>query len=154
MEKMKNYESPFTFINSNVKKLNIENHLTGTKFDEPPERGFSMDYSLHSLPGTEEEYFGVVQLCFQIILSYRNEQLLKFDAEIFGLFKCGKKDLTKDNFQNMLEYNGVTALYGISRGIFTSISSVAFPDEVIRLPMLNIAQIVREKHEHDEKNKS
>ena len=145
MAESKSIESPFVFVCSNVEKLDVDNKLHTYSFDNEPKRLFDIDYDIDDIVQTETDLYGSVILHFNIFLTHDDDCVMRTHADIRGVFKTNP-DTDKDVFKQMLVLNGVTALYGISRGILTSISSVAFSNEIIRLPMININRLIELKH--------
>lgn len=145
MVETENLLSDFTFICSDVLKLNIENNLHTYKGDDSLSRNFAIDYDVEEISKIDNNLYGSVILHLNLYMHYKQNTYLKISTDIKGVFRSSD-DTGIASFKNMLELNGVTALYGISRGILASISSVAFPKEVIRLPLLNINRLIQQKH--------
>lgn len=136
--------SDFTFVCSDVIKLNIENNLSTYNGDNSLSRNFAIDYDITNVDKADDNLYGTVILHLNMFIHNEQETFMKIMADIKGVFKSSAETETQ-TFEKMLELNGVTALYGVSRGIITAISSIAFPSEVIRLPMLNINLLIQKK---------
>ncbi len=146
MVETKELLSDFTFVCSDVIKLNIDNNLSTYNGDAPLSRNFAIDYDISDITKVDDKLYGAVILHLNLFMHHEHNTFLRILADIKGVFKTSA-ETDIHIFEKMLELNGVTALYGVSRGIVTSISSVAFPTEVIRLPMLNINRLIQKKHD-------
>ncbi len=145
MNKNKDYESPFVFLRNDVRKLEITNDFI-IPSDKNIDRNFKIDYEILDVFEVENKRVGIIELVVEMCLKNEKEELINFKIAIDGQFYADKEHYNVEQFNNMLELNGLTALYGIARGQITSISSIAFANEVIRLPMLNIQKFVESKH--------
>lgn len=145
---LKTATSDFQIVENNVLDIRINNRLFlyRTK-KENLERSFDFDYNIAHISKSNNEWWGILEVMFNITTSTaeNSERALDFSININGLFKA-PDTMPERQFVTMLELNGLTALYGISRSTIASISSIALDEEKILLPMLNIRQIVELKH--------
>lgn len=152
MQSTKKFESPFSFLSSDVVELNIQNSMPYDSLNGDVDRNFKFDYKIISNYEKDGARYGGIALTFQAVVQKMNKNIMELRAVIHGHFTAGINFVNAEEFGQLLEYNGVTALYGISRGILTSISSIAFTTEVVRLPMLNIGKVIESKHKAENSN--
>lgn len=67
-----------------------------------------------------------------------------------GLFLGNPKRLSKENFMDMLELNGVVTLSQLARAYVLSVTSLSGINPPVKLPMINVVAL-REKKKSKEK---
>lgn len=145
---LKKAASDFQIVENNVLNVRINNGIfLHREKKENLKRSFDVDYNIAHISKSDNEWWGILEVMFNITASTleSNKGVLDFSISINGLFKA-PDTMPEQQFVAMLELNGLTALYGVSRSIITAISSIALDEERIILPMLNIRQIVELKH--------
>lgn len=145
---LKKAASDFQIVENNVLNVRINNRIFLHRAKkENLKRSFDVDYNIAHVSKSDNEWWGILEVMFNITASTleSNKGVLDFSISINGLFKA-PDTMPEQQFVAMLELNGLTALYGVSRSIITAISSIALDEERIILPMLNIRQIVELKH--------
>lgn len=133
---IKKHISDFRIIGTSVKNLNIKNNfIILNDEDKSIKRSFSLNHEIINISENTDCIIGVLDLNLKINISLNN---LKTNIILLleGCFSSSDKN--KDNFEKMLEINGVTALYSIARSYILSISSLIYASGKITLPMLNV----------------
>ena len=134
-------KSPFELLQHNVLKFEFTNNAVAQKNNDEAERIFDVDYEIVHKHDEEDFQYGVVELIVKAKRISDGEEHFDMQIKINGFFKS-PANMPSDMFDKMLEHNGVTALYGICRGIISSLSTLCYPKEPIVLPMVNINLLV------------
>ena len=81
---------------------------------------------------------GILALQVNVVLT-EGKTKFQLSIEIEGCFSC-PESTEEDKFQQMLEINGVTTLYGIARATIISLTAQTFMSGAVTLPMINVHQ--------------
>ncbi len=76
-------------------------------------------------------------------------QAYNIDLRIIGVFRFNE-DVEEDQMQYLIRFNGCTILYGILRGILSTITGT-FPEGAIKLPTIMIDEVVKKIEERIQK---
>lgn len=142
-------KSPFTLIRSDILKFNIINDPLKIRNEDDVSRQFGIDYKTEIIHTSDTQILGSLLLACGIDITQNDDTLLKIKINIRGIFSA-PIEFTQEKFIQMLELNGITALYSILRGKVTSLSSLCCPEEIIDLPMININKLIQEKHKQND----
>lgn len=78
---------------------------------------------------------------------------LKIDLTMEGAFIGNIQKLKKEEFINMLELNGLTALSQLSRAYILSVTALSGITPPVKLPMINVFKLIQQKKEREINNK-
>lgn len=134
-------KSPFELLQYNVLNFEFTNNAVAQKNNDEAERIFDVDYEIAHKHAEDDFQYGVVELIVNAKRISDGEEHFDMQIKINGFFRS-PADTSSDMFNKMLEHNGVTALYGICRGIISSLSTLCYPKEPVVLPMVNINSLV------------
>ncbi|MGN0182915.1 MAG: hypothetical protein ACI4DP_10995 [Candidatus Ornithomonoglobus sp.] len=140
--------STFQFISSDVTNVDIQNNLFFCNLPKDTwQRTFDVDYDIEYVSNENNRWSGILGLTFSLSIdsSENDERIFSFKISVKGVF-VAPISMTQEEFEGMLELNGLTALYSVARGTIASISSDVTNFERILLPMLNIKKLVDKKH--------
>ncbi|MEA5047446.1 MAG: hypothetical protein VB034_02435 [Eubacteriales bacterium] len=133
--------SDFQMIGSRIAKLSVKNDLVSLTDEEPFKKQLELSHSIGELSVEDQETL-VCPLQLHVKVKIKNgKDACNFDIIVEGCFSSKKSD--EEKFRKMLEINGIAALYGVARGIVSSVSSLTFAQGNIVLPMINVVQYSR-----------
>ena len=132
------YVSEFQIIGTSVKNLRIKNDFIVLENDNRIKRKFDLSHFVSPICEIEEGKIlsGTVTLNVSIKIS-NNKKRYKLDMSIEGCFNAPAK-IEKEAFSELLQINGLAALYSIARGIVQSVSSQTLVCGSVLLPMVNV----------------
>lgn len=119
-------------VNNSKEKVNIKN---------------SFDYEVMKVEEDDKAYYGAVQFKSNFIAKVGKSTLFKISIVYEGKFLGNKNNLKQEDFEKMLELNGVVALSQFTRSYVLSATALAGINPPVRMPMINIHQLKRLKEE-------
>lgn len=144
----KEINADFQFLGNRVSSFSLETKIVDTK-GKRVSPVFEYDYSITECGKTNDKYFGVVQLKINGRAKVGKANLFKIDLIMEGAFVGNQKALTIEQFEKMLEQNGIATHSHISRSFLLSVTSQSGINPPVRLPMINI--IARNEKKKKEK---
>ncbi len=139
-------ESPFRFMASRILELHIDN--TYVELHNSPDNYKSIDVS-HNISEILEQdngWLGAVELSISVNITDSLEEKDDTSAKkyilnmrIEGGFSSGR-NMSKEEFEQMLHINGSAALYSIARGFIISTTSQTLVGGQVVLPLLNFTK--------------
>ena len=139
----------FQIVGSRIKQIKMKNDFV--LLDSPDKTKKKLDLT-HKVVEVEKDEQGILRgilsLQINVVLTEGKTKFQLF-IEIEGCFSCPDSD-EEDKFQQMLEINGVTTLYGIARAMIISLTSQAFMAGAVTLPMINVYQYSKRISEDEE----
>ena len=142
---IKKVSSDFQFHTSNISHVKIDNNMLSVSENPNISRSFDVNYEISKIAEIETRRYATISLLFDINVTDSDNNLLSFKINIEGIFSVSS-EIDESSFIEMLELNGLTALYGVSRGHISTISSTITDVEKITLPLINIRRLVELKH--------
>ncbi len=136
MKNIEKYMSDMQFIGSSIKSLEINNDFV--VFPEKSNKMFDVIYERISIDKRDERKNGIIRLDVKVQLS-EDERNCNVHLIIEGCFNISS-DVSDDDFEKILAINGRALLYSVSRAYITTISSIAFANGSIVLPMMNFVE--------------
>lgn len=157
------YQSNFQLLGSHLTKLSISNSIASITS--------KMSYKIDLDSQTLNVKFNEVDKVFEgdvvlhILVKGKDEQKQNFrvNMSIQGTFSADAKlnsdisnedggtKVSEEEFEYMLEMNGTASLYGIARGILTSVSSLCIYGSSVILPMINVPRFIKSNKELKQK---
>lgn len=105
---------------------------------------FDFDYAVKAIEELEDRYIGELEFSVLVRTKIKNATLFKIDLKMDGLFFGNRTKLSKEDFNDMLELNGVVTLSQLSRAYVVSVTSLSGINPPVKLPMINVIAL-REK---------
>lgn len=140
MIKEKEIQSDFQFIGNRVKKFSLETKMIANQ-DQKIALDYAYDFNVLECNDDGSDYFGVIEFVARITAKASKSFLFKIDLIMEGAF-TGKKDvLQMEQFEDMLEINGVVTLSQISRSFLLSVTSQSGIKPPVRMPMINVVAL-------------
>jgi len=123
-----------------IKKIQLQNPFPVLPV-ENIERKIKFGYAIKESRFDESRnaMVGIADLSVQLVIEAPNDVEFLCEIELEGLFTG--EDISAEEFDDMLNVNGNAALYSIARANIASITSLAFNDGKIMLPMVNFTKI-------------
>ena len=136
----------FQMIASRVVRFELETKEVNNDNEKVNVRN-SFDYEVVRIEEHEDDYYGVVQFKTDFVAKIGRKTLFKIFVVYEGKFVGNKNFLKQEDFQRMLELNGVVALSQFTRSYVLSVTALAGINPPVRLPMININQLKKLKEE-------
>jgi len=136
----------FQMIASRVVRFELETKEVNNDNEKVNVRN-SFDYEVVRIEEHEDHYYGVVQFKTDSVAKIGRKTLFKIFVVYEGKFVGNKNFLKQEDFQRMLELNGVVALSQFTRSYVLSVTALAGINPPVRLPMININQLKKLKEE-------
>lgn len=133
------YLSEFEFVGSSIKTIKIRNDFITMNNIVKSKKTIDVTHSIDSIQTNKEEekILGIITLNIKVLIS-EGKKKLNINMSIEGCFR-GPAEMGEEQFKNMLQVNGVTSLYSISRGFIQSTTSQMLSSGSVVLPMFNVA---------------
>lgn len=136
----------FQMIASRVVRFELETKEVNNDNEKVNVRN-SFDYEVVRIEEHEDHYYGVVQFKTDFVAKIGRKTLFKIFVVYEGKFMGNKNILKQEDFQRMLELNGVVALSQFTRSYVLSVTALAGINPPVRLPMININHLKKLKEE-------
>ena len=104
---------------------------------------YDFDYNIKDLKHDDGKSFGLLDYIVKIKASVKRKLLFKVELVMEGAFRS--ETLSKDDFKNMVEVNGLITLSHISRAYIISATAQSGINPPVKLPMVNINQLIEHK---------
>lgn len=140
----------FQFAGNRVSSFSIETKDIETK-GAKANVSFDFDYNTKAFEETEEKYIGELEFIVSVKAKVKNAILFKIDLKMDGLFLGNPKRLSKENFMDMLELNGVVTISQLARAYVLSVTSLSGINPPVKLPMINVVALRDKKKSKDKK---
>jgi len=146
------YYADFQLIGNRIEQLKINNDFIVIDVDSSSETKKSLKLS-HLISDVEIDgegkLTGILSLNVKVKL-VRAKEKCSVDLTLEGCFNASG-DLGEDRFRSMLEVNGLSTLYNMARSVLISITSQAFVQGSVILPMINVFKYIEGKKEEERK---
>ena len=143
----------FQFLGNRVSKFEIETRDIDHKEAEA-HLAIELDYNIVDLDKNDNNYFGCLEFIVVIKAKIKNSILFKIYLNMEGAFIGNKEKIEFEVFQKMLEMNGLTTLSQLSRAYIISATALSGINPPIKMPMINVLSLIKQKREKEEKIKS
>ena len=138
----------FQFAGNRVSSFTIDTKDLKTK-GAIANFSFDFDYNTKMINEDENRYIGELEFIVSVKAKVKNSILYKIDLKMEGLFLGNPIKLSKENFINMLELNGVVTLSQLARAYILSVTSLSGINPPVKLPMISVIAL-REKKKNSE----
>ena len=148
----KDYSADFQLIGNRIVQLKISNDFILVDIDESSttKKSLSLSHQIVTVDTDDSgKLSGVLTLNVKVKLG-RGDKKCNVDLTLEGCFNSDK-ELSEEKFRSMLEINGLSTLYSISRSILISITSQTFAQGAVVLPMINVLKYVESQREEAKK---
>ena len=139
----------FQFAGNRVSSFSIETKDIQSK-GAKANISFDFDYNIKAFEESEERYIGELEFVVSVRAKVKSVILFKIDLRMDGLFLGNPKKLSKENYMDLLELNGVVTLSQLARAYVLSVTSLSGINPPLKLPMINVAAL-RDKKKSNEK---
>lgn len=134
---MTKYIADFQIVGSRIVKLKIKNDFIVLDSQEKVKRRIDISHEISRVDDDGQGgLVGLVVLNVSVRIQNAGKSF-QLDISTEGCFTV-PNNFEREKFENMLGINGITALYGITRSAVLSISSQAFIQGNVVLPMINV----------------
>lgn len=137
------YLSNFQLAGTAIKTLRVDNNFVNLIQDDATDNDVSVTYQVQEIKSMEKTGFiGLLDLSVDVV-SKRNDRTLHLSLILQGCFTS--KDSDQSQFETMLEINGASTLYSISRSLILSITGLTVQGDQMILPMVNFVEMANKK---------
>lgn len=144
----KEFVADFQLVGNRIIDLKIHNDFIAVDTDSTTEtkKKLKLTHSVNAITqGDNGKWSGLLELIVSVKL-IRDKQKLTVDLTQEGCFTANAK-MDSDEFEKMLEINGISSLYSIARATILSISSQTLVYGNVMLPMINVYNYSEKKKE-------
>ena len=110
------------------------------------------DYNILKIEEQEGKLIGNLEFLTEIRAKVGRRILFKIAVNMEGVFIGNPNKLDKDKFIVMLELNGAATLSQFTRTYIFSISALSGINPAVKMPMINILEMRKRKHEKLDKS--
>lgn len=135
----------FQLMGNRVSRFSIETNSLVNKGNNAI-ISYDIDYNIIKTINEEDRYIGLMEFIINADAKIKDENLFNVNMVMEGLFVGNPKRFNQEQFINMLELNGVATLSQLSRAYIISMSSISGLNPPVKLPMLNIHNLIDLKH--------
>ncbi len=132
--------SQFIYLGNSIKKMNVQNDIVNIAEDITP--SFDLDFNIIEITKRDLNFYGVILMDLIVEIKVNNNKS-KFEFQFEAAFTCS--EISKEEFINVLMFNGAACLYSIARSKIENISSLTFNNYTIKLPMINMNEFIESK---------
>lgn len=130
------------FLGNRVISFNISTNMVNLK-GQSVNVAFDFDYMIKELKNEAGNSFGLLDYVVKVKATVKKKVLFKIDLVMEGAF--GSETLSKEEFEDMVEVNGLITLSHISRAYIISITAQSGINPPVRVPMININKLIEQK---------
>ncbi len=130
------------FLGNRVITFNLSTNMINLKA-QSVNIAFDFDYNLKELNYEDGNSFGLLDYAVKVKATVKKKVLFKIDLLMEGAFKS--EALSKEDFKNMVEVNGLITLSHISRAYIISVTAQSGINPPVRVPMVNINKLIEQK---------
>jgi preprotein translocase subunit SecB len=131
-----------SFIGNRVITFNLNTNMVNLK-GQSVNTVFDIDYNLKELKHEGGNSFGLLDYSVKVKATVKKKVLFKVELLMEGAFKS--ETLSKEDFVNWVELNGLITLSHISRAFIISVTAQSGINPPIRVPMVNINKLIEQK---------
>jgi preprotein translocase subunit SecB len=130
------------FLGNRVITFNISTNTINLKA-QSVNIAFDFDYNLKDLKHEDGNSFGLLDYAVKVKATVKKKVFFKIDLLMEGAFKS--ETLSKEDFKNMVEVNGLITLSHITRAYIISVTAQSGINPPVRVPMVNINKLIEQK---------
>jgi preprotein translocase subunit SecB len=134
--------SDLVFIGNRVITFNLSTNMIDMKA-QSVNIAFDFDYNIKDLKSEAGNAFGLIDYVVKVKASVKKKVLFKIELVMEGAFTS--KTLSKEDFKDMVEINGLITLSHISRAYIISATAQSGINPPVRVPMVNINKLIEQK---------
>ena len=138
---LKNSIADFQFIANRVSNFALETKDVDQK-GEKVKVNYDIDYNILRNVYEDGKYTGLLEFIVRVNAKIMDDSLFNIIMIMEGVFIGNPNKLSEEQFKNMLELNGVATLSQLSRAYIISMSSISGLNPPVKLPMLNIHDLI------------
>lgn len=149
------YKAPFQFQKSRIVEFEIKDRKV-KDYQGRLQVNIGIDYDISDINMANGTYETSLNLFIKLQgLTEKKDSVFTIQLNMQGDFSCGTEQLSKTEFTNMVELNGLSTLMQMSRSYITAVTSLSGFASPITLPLFNIFDIIKnKKRESVKKNKN
>jgi preprotein translocase subunit SecB len=140
--KSSDVKSELVFLGNRVVTFNISTNMVDIKA-QPVNVAYDFDYNISELKHEEGNSFGLLDYVVKVKASVKNKVLFKIELVMEGAFRS--ETLSKEDFKDMVEINGLITLSHISRAYIVSTTAQSGINPPVSVPMVNINKLIEQK---------
>lgn len=145
----KNCLADFQIVGSRITQIKLKNDFVVFDISDKTKKKLELTHKVIEIEKDEQGVLhGILSLQINIALT-EGKTRFQLLIEIEGCFSCSE-GADEEKFQQMLEINGITTLYGIARATIISLTAQAFMSGAVTLPMINVYQYSKRVNEDKE----
>ena len=133
----------FQFLGNRVAKFTLETRLVEGEGEGKVD--FDFDYEIRSMEEGEETFFAVLALIVTARAGKGRKNVFKLSLDMEGLFAGNRERLSREQFMQMVELNGLITLLHLCRAYLMTVTAQSGINPPGRLPMINILKLKEEK---------
>lgn len=141
----------FQFVGNRVCKFEFETKDINAS-ESKAKLSFDFDYNILNIEEHDDRYVGYIEFIVIIKAKIKNLNLFKLNLIMEGAFTGNINKLDEEQFREMLELNGLTTLSQLSRAYILSVTSLSGISPSIKLPMINVIALIKQKNSSDNKD--
>ncbi len=134
--------SELVFLGNRVITFNLSTNMIDIK-SQPVNVAFDFDYNIKELKYDVGNSFGLIDYIVKVKASVKRKVLFKVELVMEGAFRS--ETLSKEDFKDMVEVNGLITLSHISRAYIIGATVQSGINPPIRVPMININKLIEQK---------
>lgn len=106
---------------------------------------YEYDYEIGTIENFGENGFrGVIKFDTKAYPKEEGEDAIIVDVSMFGIFNGSGENMQRENFEQLLELNGLTFLTQIMRAHIITVTSITGSNPLI-MPMINVNKLIESK---------
>lgn len=135
----------FQLIGTNVSELNLKNDFINFQDNgnDNIDKKINIEYTILDISEGENkgDFIGTLSLNIRLEITdtYQDDRKIQLNMVINGGFICN--DMSRKEFEHMLQINGAASLLSIARATILSVTSQTVPGSQIIIPLINITKI-------------
>ena len=139
------YKAPFQFQKSRIVEFEIKDRIV-KDYRGKLQINIGIDYDISDVNKANGIFETNLNLFIKLQgLTEKKDSVFTIQLNMQGDFLCGTDQLSKKEFINMVELNGLSTLMQMSRSYITAVTSLSGFASPITLPLFNIFDIIKNK---------
>lgn len=139
------YKSSFQFQKSRVIEFEIKDRIV-KDYQGRLQINIGIDYDISDVSMANGTYEASLNLFIKLQgLTEKKDSVFTIQLNIQGDFSCGTDQMSKEEFTNMVELNGLSTLMQMSRSYIIAVTSLSGFASPIALPLFNLFDIIKNK---------
>lgn len=139
------YKAPFQFQKSRIVEFEIKDRIV-KDYQGRLQVNIGIDYDISDVNMANGTYEASLNLFIKLQgLTKMKDSVFTIQLNMQGDFSCGTDQMSKKEFVNMVELNGLSTLMQMSRSYITAVTSLSGFASPITLPLFNLFDIIKNK---------